>query len=186
MPPSFARPASSGRKGTVVVSILSTRSVRPQGDFASYPRPFARDVKVCRESGADLVFAPTPEEMYAGDRSSSSTKAASPPTSAARRAPGISAASARSWQSSSSSSSPTSRSLAKGYQQLAILRRMVRDLNFPIEIVGHPTVREADGLATSSRNAYLMPRSAPSPRASRALSRRLRSARRPPPFSARG
>ncbi|PTX95285.1 pantoate--beta-alanine ligase [Spartobacteria bacterium LR76] len=149
----------AGRKGTVVVSIfVNPIQFGPREDFASYPRPFARDVKVCRESGADLVFAPTPEEMYAGDRSvivdEGSLSAHLCGASRPGHFRGVCTVVAKLFLIVQPDIAIFGE---KDYQQLAILRRMVRDLNFPIEIVGHPTMREADGLATSSRNAYLTP-----------------------------
>lgn len=149
----------AGRKGTVVVSIfVNPIQFGPKEDFASYPRPFVRDVKVCRESGADLVFAPTPEEMYAGDRSvivdESSLSAFLCGASRPGHFRGVCTVVAKLFLVVQPDVAVFGE---KDYQQLAILRRMVRDLNFPIEIVGHPTIREVDGLATSSRNAYLTP-----------------------------
>lgn len=149
----------AGRKGKVVVSIfVNPIQFGPKEDFASYPRPFARDVKVCRESGADLVFAPAPEEMYSGDRSiivdESSLSAHLCGAARPGHFRGVCTVVAKLFLIVQPDVAVFGE---KDYQQLAILRRMVRDLNFPIEIVGHPTIREADGLATSSRNAYLTP-----------------------------
>ncbi len=149
----------AGRKGRVVVSIfVNPTQFGPKEDFSSYPRPFRADATLCRDAGADLVFRPEAAEMYAPDASafvdesqlSGSLCGASRPghfrgvcTVVAKLflivQPDIAVFGEKDWQ------------------QLAIIRRMVRDLNFPIKIVGQPTVREADGLATSSRNAYLSP-----------------------------
>ena len=149
----------AGRSGSVVVSVfVNPTQFGPNEDFASYPRPLASDLALCKKSGADAVFVPGAEEIYFPDRSvkveedrlSSRLCGASRPGHFA----GVCTVVAKLFLLVA----PTHAIFGeKDWQQLAVLRRMVRDLNFPISAIGHPTVREPDGLATSSRNAYLTP-----------------------------
>jgi pantoate--beta-alanine ligase len=147
----------AGPRGAVVVSIfVNPTQFGPKEDFSSYPRPFRNDILLCRSAGADAVFAPPVEELYAGDASVTVDES---------RLSGVLCGRSRTGHFRGVCTvvaklllivQPTHAVFGeKDWQQLAILRRMVRDLNFPVEVIGHPTVREPDGLATSSRNAYL-------------------------------
>ncbi|MFW5836649.1 MAG: 4-phosphopantoate--beta-alanine ligase, partial [Desulfovibrionaceae bacterium] len=121
-----------------------------------YPRDFERDVRMARDQGADLLFAPTPESMYHEDHA---TWVEVPELSkglCGRSRPthfrGVATVVAKllilglpTWAVFGE----------KDYQQLAVIRRMVRDLGLPVKVAGRPTVREPDGLAMSSRNSYL-------------------------------
>lgn len=149
----------AGRRGTVVVSIfVNPTQFGPKEDFSSYPRPWRKDLAICRESGADAVFAPSPGEMYCEDRSVTVEESILSETLCGRSRPGHFRGVCTVVAKLFLIVQPTHAVLGeKDWQQLAILRRMVRDLNFPVTVIGHPTVREPDGLATSSRNAYLLP-----------------------------
>lgn len=147
----------AGKKGVVVVSIfVNPTQFGPKEDFSAYPRPLKSDLALCRANGADVVFVPSVPEMYAEDRSvfvdepelSSFLCGASRPG----HFRGVCTVVAKLFNILQPDIAIFGE---KDWQQLAILRRMARDLNFPINIIGHPTVREADGLATSSRNVYL-------------------------------
>ncbi len=149
----------AGPSGVVVVSIFVNPSqFGPKEDFSSYPRPLADDLRISREAGADAVFCPTASEMYAPDRSIWISEESLSETLCGRSRPGhfrgVGTVVAKLFLIVQPD---TALFGEKDWQQLAILRRMVRDLNFPVRVVGHPTVRENDGLATSSRNAYLTP-----------------------------
>lgn len=148
-----------GPKGKVAVSIfVNPTQFGPKEDFSSYPRPFKADLKVCRESGADLVFAPPVEEMYASDRSITIHESSLSRHLCGASRPGHFDGVCTVVAKLLLIALPDVAIFGeKDWQQLAILRRLVRDLNIPIEIEGHPTVREHDGLATSSRNVYLTP-----------------------------
>jgi len=149
----------AGKGGAVVVSIfVNPIQFGPQEDFSAYPRPIESDLDVCRRAGANAVFNPSPEEMYAGGRSvfvdedSLSTTLCG--RSRAGHFRGVCTVVAKFFLIVG----PTHAVFGeKDWQQLAIIRRMVGDLNFPIKIIGSPTVREKDGLAASSRNVYLTP-----------------------------
>ena len=143
----------------MVVSIfVNPAQFAPHEDFASYPRTFDADVAALPQRGVDLIWAPTVEVMYP-DGLCHPDRPGGPRDGRAGRH-----ASAR---ISSAASPPSSRKLLlqcqpdfamfgeKDYQQLKVVTRMARDLDLPIKIVGVPTVREKDGLALSSRNAYL-------------------------------
>lgn len=149
----------AGPKGRVMVSIfVNPTQFGPKEDFSSYPRPWRADLKVCRESGADLVFAPSVEEMYAGDRSVLVDEASLSQCLCGASRPGHFRGVCTVVSKLLMIAQPDEAIFGeKDWQQLAILRRLVRDLNIPVKIVGHPTVRESDGLATSSRNIYLTP-----------------------------
>ncbi len=149
----------AGRRGSVVVSIfVNPIQFGPKEDFAAYPRPLRRDLALCREAGADAVFVPAAEEMYAGDRSVIIDETLLSASLCGRSRPGHFRGVCTVVAKLFLIVQPTHAVFGeKDWQQLAILRRMARDLNFPVDIVGHPTVREKDGLATSSRNAYLTP-----------------------------
>jgi len=147
----------AGIHGKVVVTIfVNPTQFGPREDFASYPRPLARDVALCAENGADVVFHPSAEAMYCGDSSVWLNEGVLSQTlcgkSRAGHFRGVCTVVAKLFLLAQPSDAIFGE---KDWQQLAILRRMVRDLNFPIRVVGHPTVREPDGLATSSRNTYL-------------------------------
>ncbi len=143
----------------VVVSIfVNPTQFGPKEDFASYPRPLRSDLSICRNAGADVVFVPSPQEMYFDDRSVFVDESLLSTSLCGRSRPGHFRGVCTVVAKLFLIVQPTHAIFGeKDWQQLAVLRRMVRDLNFPVEVVGHPTVREPDGLATSSRNVYLTP-----------------------------
>ncbi len=161
-----------GAQGCVAVSIFvnPTQFDRPD-DLAAYPRPLESDLTACRDAGVDLVFVPRASEMYASDHSvmvtenrlSSLLCGASRPGHFA----GVCTVVLKLLLLTRAQKAIFGQ---KDFQQLAIIRRMVRDLNLSTEIISHPTVREADGLALSSRNARLSAdQRADAPRLHRAL-----------------
>lgn len=149
----------AGQEGRVVVSIfVNPTQFGPKEDFNAYPRPLAKDLAVCKRAGADAVFLPTVDEMYAADASVTVGESSLSETLCGRSRPGHFAGVCTVVAKLFLATQPTHAVFGeKDWQQLAIIRRMVRDLNFPVAIEPFPTVREADGLAASSRNAYLTP-----------------------------
>lgn len=149
----------AGRAGSVVVSIfVNPTQFGPKEDFSKYPRPLRADLAVCRQAGADLVFHPGVEEMYAGDASVIIDETRLSAGLCGESRPGHFRGVCTVVAKLFLIVQPTIAVFGeKDWQQLAVIRRMARDLNFPVRIVGHPTVREPDGLAVSSRNAYLTP-----------------------------
>jgi pantoate--beta-alanine ligase len=148
---------AAGPSGEVAVSIfVNPLQFAPGGDYEKYPRPEAIDEEVCRNAGVDILFRPSIEEMYAPDHSISVEENSLANVLEGKSRPGhfrgVCTVVAKLFHLLSPDAAVFGE---KDFQQLAIIRRMVRDLNFPIEIIGAPTVREADGLACSSRNQYL-------------------------------
>jgi pantoate--beta-alanine ligase len=141
---------------TVVSIFVNPTQFGPNEDISTYPRDFERDEKLCREAGAAIVFAPGAEEVYpAGfDNFICPGELAMPLCGAFR--PGHFRGVATVVCKLFNMVQPNVAFFGqKDFQQCAVVRRMVIDLNLPIEIVTVPTVREADGLAMSSRNRYL-------------------------------
>jgi pantoate--beta-alanine ligase len=148
-----------GRKrgDLLVVSIFVNPAQFGVGeDFDSYPRDLSRDSKIARESGVDIIFAPDAREMYpAGYQTWVDVEKISLPLCGASRPGhfrGVTTVVAKLFNIVKPSIAFFGE---KDYQQLAVIRRMVFDLNMDVEVVGLPTVREPDGLAMSSRNSYL-------------------------------
>jgi len=143
------------KNGEVAVSIfVNPLQFEPGSDFEKYPRPEAADEKLCEEAGVDLLFRP--RDMYFDDRSVhiEETSLSSGLCGAVRPGHfrGVCTVVAKLFNLLAPDTAVFGE---KDYQQLAVIRRMVRDLNFPVEIIGVPTVREEDGVALSSRNQYL-------------------------------
>jgi pantoate--beta-alanine ligase len=128
----------------------------PREDFAAYPRDFARDAALLQAAGCDIVFAPEVAEMYpAGAGTVVDAGPVSGPLEGERR-PGHFRGVATVVLKLLNVVQPTRAYFGqKDAQQLGVIRRVVRDLDVPVEIVGCPTLREPDGLAMSSRNTYL-------------------------------
>lgn len=147
----------------------------PREDLARYPRDLDRDTKLLRDAGCDLLFAPAAEEMYpAGFASTVDPGPVAAPLEGERR-PGHFRGVATVVLKLFGIVRPTRAYFgAKDAQQLAVIRRVTADLDVPVEVVGCPTVREADGLAMSSRNSYLDPQQR---RAAPVLQRALTAAR---------
>lgn len=156
---SLMRRARDERDAVVVSIFVNPLQFGPGEDLSRYPRDEERDLSMARELGVDVVFAPTVEEMYPagepavsvdpgplGDRLEGAVRPG--------HFRGVATVVAKLFEVVGPS---TAYFGEKDAQQLAVIRHMVRDLSFPIDLVDCPTVRELDGLAMSSRNAYLSP-----------------------------
>lgn len=149
----------AGESGTVAVSIfVNPTQFGPREDFSKYPKPWKKDLAVCQAGGVDLVFAPAAEEMYRENDSvyveESSLSRYLCGASRPGHFRGVCSVVARLFLILQPDTAVFGE---KDWQQLAIIRRMVRDLHFPVRIAAHATIRETDGLAVSSRNLYLPP-----------------------------
>ena len=141
----------------VAVSIfVNPTQFGPNEDFERYPRNLERDVELLASAGADLVFAPTPAEMYPpGERTRVEVSVLSEHLCGPFR-PGHFRGVATVVSKLFAVAGPCTAVFGrKDYQQLKIIERLARDLLLPVQVVGEPTVRDVDGLALSSRNAYL-------------------------------
>lgn len=149
----------AGKDGEVAVSIfVNPLQFEPGSDYERYPRPEKDDEELCRNAGVDLLFRPNPAEMYSDDRSVFVDEMSLSTVLEGKSRPGhfrgVCTVVAKLFNILQPDSAVFGE---KDVQQLAIVRRMVRDLNYAVDIVSVPTVREDDGLACSSRNAYLNP-----------------------------
>jgi pantoate--beta-alanine ligase len=143
--------------GFVVVSIfVNPTQFGPNEDLSRYPRDLAGDVAKLGAASASLVFAPDPAAMYApGDDTRVRVGSVAAPLEGERRPghfEGVATVVTKLFAAVGACVAVFGR---KDYQQLLVVRRLVRDLLLPVEVIGHPIVRERDGLAMSSRNAYL-------------------------------
>jgi pantoate--beta-alanine ligase len=152
-----------GKRGRVVVSIyVNPTQFAPTEDFSKYPRDLKRDLKMLRECGVDIVFTPEDKEMYperspvpegfstyvVEERLSQTMEGVSRPT----HFRGVTTVVAKLFNIVQPDVAVFGQ---KDFQQAAVIKRMVCDLNFPLRVIVAPTVREKDGLAMSSRNKYL-------------------------------
>jgi pantoate--beta-alanine ligase len=146
-----------GPKGIVVVSIfVNPTQFAPTEDLARYPRDLARDRRLCREAGTDVLFVPDEKDVYPQgfstyvieEKLSQSMEGASRPT----HFRGVTTVVLKLFNIVLPDVAVFG---AKDFQQAAVVRRMVKDLNLPVKIIIAPTLRERDGLAMSSRNKYL-------------------------------
>ena len=156
----YARQAV-GRQGVVVLSIyVNPTQFAPNEDFSRYPRDLDRDRRMCRQAGVDVVFAPSDGQMYPSERSgpfssfvieeqlAKGLEGVSRPS----HFRGVATVVAKLFNIVRPGVAVFG---AKDYQQAAVIKRIIRDLNFPIRLVVAPIFREPDGLAMSSRNKYL-------------------------------
>lgn len=175
--------AAARRKGAdeIVVSIfVNPIQFGPKEDYARYPRDEKADLAKCRASGATAVFFPTPDNMYAKNHSVFIDEKQLGRTLCGARRPGhfrgVCTVVAKLFNLAKPHFAVFGQ---KDFQQQAIIRRMVRDLNFDVKIVVVPIVREPSGLAMSSRNTYLSAEDRPKALAlSRALDELKRDVRR--------
>ncbi|MBW2266662.1 MAG: pantoate--beta-alanine ligase [Deltaproteobacteria bacterium] len=142
---------------TVVVSIfVNPTQFGPTEDFKAYPRDFNRDLYLARSAKADVIFAPSHETMYDNDHETFVQLKGLPDFLCGPSRPGHFRGVTTVVTKLFNIVKPQVALFGeKDYQQLVIIRRLTRDLSFDIRIIGVPTVREPDGLAMSSRNAYL-------------------------------
>jgi pantoate--beta-alanine ligase len=147
------------QNASVVTTIfVNPTQFGPQEDLEAYPRDIPRDLKLLEERGVDLVWIPEKEEMYSSDYQTWVTvEEVTKPLEGNMRPGhfrGVTTIVAKLFNAVLPDRAYFGQ---KDAQQVAVLRRMVKDLNFPVEIVVAPIVRDADGLAMSSRNVYLNP-----------------------------
>ncbi len=159
---SLIRRAKSEAAFVVVSIFVNPTQFGPTEDFSKYPRTMEADRRGCEAAGADLIFAPTTEAFYpAGASTWVEVEGVSDGLCGTHRPGhfrGVATVVAMLFNAVQADLAVFGR---KDLQQLAVIRRMVRDLHLPVRIVAHETVREADGLAMSSRNRYLTPEQRP-------------------------
>ncbi len=151
--------AAAARCDSVVVSIfVNPTQFSPGEDFEKYPRPFEEDLAICQQHGVDAVFAPSRREMYPRENLTWVTVEKVSEPLCGRFRPGhfrgVATVCTKLFNVVGADAAFFGQ---KDAQQVAVIQRMVADLNLPLEIVVCPTVREPDGLAMSSRNQYLSP-----------------------------
>jgi pantoate--beta-alanine ligase len=155
---SLIRKSVSENDRTVVSVFVNPIQFGPNEDLEAYPRDLNRDMKAVEEAGGDLIFHPEPSEMYPGHFTSfiDTTETTELLCGAVRpiHFRGVCTVVGKLFNIVLPDKAYFGQ---KDAQQLATIRRFVRDLNFPVEIVACPIVREEDGLAKSSRNTYLNP-----------------------------
>lgn len=148
--------AAAENDRVVVSDFVNPTQFGPTEDLESYPRDFDRDCKLCEEAGAALVFHPEPSEMYAPNACTYVNMDELTHELCGLTRPihfrGVCTVVSKLFNIVTPDRAYFGQ---KDAQQLAVIRRMVRDLNFGIQIVGCPIIREEDGLAKSSRNTYL-------------------------------
>ncbi|MBE1532943.1 pantoate--beta-alanine ligase [Actinomadura algeriensis] len=170
---SLMREARARADGVAVSIFVNPLQFAPGEDFDRYPRTFDDDVAACARAGVDVVFAPTRDVMYPTEPQVTLKSGPMGAVVEGAARPGHFDGMLTVVLKLLNLVRPDVAVFGeKDAQQLALIRRMVADLNVPVEIVGAPTVREADGLALSSRNRYL---SADERRTALALSRALRA-----------
>jgi pantoate--beta-alanine ligase len=153
---SLIRAARTKCSAVAVTIFVNPTQFGPNEDFSAYPRTLETDLAACEGEGVDLVFTPSTEVMYPGDEVTTIQVGSVTENLCGPFRPGhfdgVATVVLKLFNII-----PADRAYfgEKDYQQLVVIRRMVRDLNVAIEIVGCPTIREPDGLAMSSRNAYL-------------------------------
>lgn len=176
---SLVRAAVEGADCAVVSIFVNPTQFGPDEDLDRYPRDLEGDAQSCERLGADLIFAPDPDEMYAEDACTVVSVQGLTEGLCGEHRPGHFdgvttvvnklfhiVAPDRAWFG------------RKDYQQFVVIRRMVSDLDMPVEVIGAPTVREEDGLALSSRNRYLSERErAVAPKLHQALQEGARAGR---------
>jgi pantoate--beta-alanine ligase len=143
--------------GTSAASIFVNPSqFGPSEDFGRYPRPFVRDSTLLEQNGCDLLFAPAASDLYYADQSVTVVENALSNVMCGASRPGHFSGVCTVVAKLFNLFDPDIAIFgAKDFQQFAIIRRMVRDLNLRVRLEAYPTVREPDGLALSSRNVYL-------------------------------
>ncbi len=155
---SLMRYARAHAEKCIVSLFVNPSQFGPGEDLAAYPRDFERDARIAESLGMDVLFAPEPGAMYAEDHAAWIEVPELAGTLCGLSRPthfrGVCTVVAKLFMLALPQ---TAYFGEKDWQQLAILKRMVRDLNIPVRVEGLPIVREADGLAMSSRNAYLSP-----------------------------
>ncbi|HSO27078.1 MAG TPA: pantoate--beta-alanine ligase, partial [Anaerolineales bacterium] len=155
---SLAQAARQENAGVIVSIFVNPTQFGPQEDLDAYPRDLKRDLRLLEAEGVDLVWTPTTEEMYPADfQTEVHVKNVTQPLEGAYR-PGHFVGVATVVAKIFNAAQPDRAYFGqKDAQQVVVIQQMTRDLHFPIEIVVRPIVREADGLAMSSRNTYLNP-----------------------------
>ncbi len=151
--------AAKKRCDTVIVSIfVNPTQFGPGEDFDSYPRDLERDTALCRERGVDIIFAPEASDLYGGNFQTAVTLSRLPRNLCGISRPthfdGVALVVTKLFNITKPHAAVFGN---KDFQQVAVIRQLTADLNFDIEIIGAPIVREKDGLAMSSRNTYLDP-----------------------------
>jgi pantoate--beta-alanine ligase len=153
---SLVRLAKAGADETVVSVFVNPLQFGPNEDYAAYPRTFAEDCAKCGAEGVDVVFHPAPDAMYAPGASTTVRESALTGVLCGASRPGhfegVCTVVCKLFHLALPHVAVFGE---KDAQQLRVIRRMVRDLDFPLEIVPGPIVREADGLAMSSRNRFI-------------------------------
>ena len=168
--------ASRKENGATVVSIfVNPTQFGPNEDFEAYPRDLERDLGLLEAEGVDLAFCPSPEHLYAPDHSTFVNEGKVSQDLCGASRPGHFRGVCTIVLKLFNLVTPDRAYFGeKDFQQLLVIRRMIRDLDVPVEVRGCPIVREKDGLALSSRNVYLAPGERES---ALALSRSLREAK---------
>jgi pantoate--beta-alanine ligase len=155
---SLVRLAKTHANRVLASVFVNPTQFAPHEDFDAYPRDEAKDAGLLAGAGCDLLFAPTVAEMYPPGASTTITVAGvSEPLDGQARPTHFAGVATVVCKLLNQAQPDVAVFGEKDYQQLQVIRRLVRDLDLPVEVIGGPTARAEDGLALSSRNAYLTP-----------------------------